>query len=335
MRKFNRALLLRQEVPIDKERITFNSMHEIDDMWIWFFYYIHNRLNFEHSEIWMWNGEYRVTEYRNDFVEKWYKEFPTKNLDFDFVFSRGGFSQYISVMQACSNAFKVYYGAVFKKRFNPEANGDTTKYDLILADSQKQYDELVNSGYNVHKFLKPACENVFLPLKREKKYDVVFIANARQKKFKGHEWFFNKMKDTGFKILWIGNVDGDLISLTRKLGLDIRYTGWIPRKDISDLACHAKVGVCCSEGDSCPRIIPEMLCMGIPIIIRETEHLHIWNDYLRDDFCCLVNDDCFADMLDWYIKYYESFEPREFYLKNFSLEISSNRLVEDIKKIAG
>uniref|UniRef100_A0A6M3IZH9 Glycosyltransferase n=1 Tax=viral metagenome TaxID=1070528 RepID=A0A6M3IZH9_9ZZZZ len=330
--KLEIGLLLRQQVPKDKERIIFDSLSNVDDVWIQLFYLLHKKLGLKHSEIWMWGGDPRTTKYKNNFVEKWYKEFPTKNINFDFIFSRGGFKQYTPVMQACSSAFRLYYGSIFKKRFNPEANGDTTKYNMILADSQTQYDELVKSGYNAFRFLKPACENIFKSINTKKEFDVLFIANATQKKFKGHEWFFRKMEGTGLKILWIGKTDTELISLCKSLDLDIKTTGWIPRKHIPPFACLTKVGVCCSEGDSCPRIIPEMLCMNIPIVVRRHSQLHLWNDYFDDPSSMLVDGDNFIEGLRKQIGRYKGLHPKKFYFNNFSLELVSNSLAREIKR---
>ena len=39
------GLFLRQQVPKDEERITFNSLEEVDDMWIHLFYKLHKKLN--------------------------------------------------------------------------------------------------------------------------------------------------------------------------------------------------------------------------------------------------------------------------------------------------
>ncbi|GAH05075.1 unnamed protein product [marine sediment metagenome] len=150
---FKTGLLLRQKVPKDKERITFDTMYEIDDMWIWLFYMIHSKLKLEHSEVWMHGGGPRVTRYEDNFVERWYETYPIEPR-FDIIFSRGGFKEYIPVMQANSQAIKLYYGAIYKARFNPKASGDTVDYNIVLADSQSQYDELKQHGYNVIKYME-------------------------------------------------------------------------------------------------------------------------------------------------------------------------------------
>jgi len=328
------GLMLRQEVPKDKERIMFDSIYEVDDMWIWLFFMLHKKFEFNHSEIWMWNGGPRSVRYLDDFIEWWWREFPIDNLNFDFIFSRGGFKEYMPVMQACSKAFKLYYGAIFKARFNPKANGDLTDYNLVLADSRKQFLELKDSGYEVHKFLKPACGNIFYPISKEKIYDVVFIANAKQKKIKGHKWFLEIMDGSGLKILQIGNTDPEIIELAKNLDLNITFNGWVPRKDIPELACMARVGVCCSEGDSCPRVIPEMLCMDIPVVVRDNDGLYIWDDYFYDDSCVRIDGSDFVHALKYVLDKEREFKPRKFYQKYFSLQKVVDNLASKIKGIA-
>jgi hypothetical protein len=324
------GLFLRQEVPVDKERISFNHLEEVDDMWIHLFYELHKKLGLEHSEVWMWGGGPRRIDYKNGFVEKWFHEFPINNFHPDFIFSRGGFKEYIPIMKHNPNAYKMYYGAIYKDRFNPKLNSDDTDYNLILADSQIQYASLNESKYSPFKFLKPCAENIFKPIKLDKDYDVVFIANAKQKKTKGHKWFFELMKKRNYKILLIGNLDVEVIRWCD--GLDVDFVGWIPRKDIPSSACMAKAGVCCSIGDSSPRIIPEMLSMGIPVVIRGNEGLHIWEDVVMDKSCIISNSDKdFLVGLDLLIKNYKSFNPRKFYKENFRLDKISDGLVNRIK----
>lgn len=323
------GLFLRQQIPKDKERITFNYLEEVDDMWIHLFYELHKKLGLKHSEIWMWGGGPRRVNYKEGFVEKWFPEFPT-NYRPDFIFSRGGFKEYIPVMQANPNAFKMYYGAIYKDRFNPKANGDYTNYDLVLADSKIQYDAIQKSGYRPFKLLKPCAENIFKELKLDKTYDIVFIANSKQKKTKGHEWFFETMKQRDYKILQIGNFDPEVMRWSE--GLNIDFIGWIPRKEISKFACRAKVGVCCSTGDSCPRIIPEMQAMGIPVVIRNSPGLHLWDDFVKYDSCCVMNDkEGFLRAIDLFVENHKNIDARSFYEKELNLDKISNKLVSEIE----
>lgn len=327
MRELNTALLLRQKVPPDKGRITFVNLNEVDDMWIQLFYQIHRKLDIKSSEVWMWGGGPRYIEYEKCFVEKWFPEYPVDK-QFDFIFSRGGFPQYLPILKVNPQALKLYYGAIYKDRFNPRAIGDYTNYDIVLADSQVQFEQLIESGYNAHKFIKPACENIFKPFDQEKTFDVLFVANATQKDTKGHEWFFREMKGTGLRILQIGNLDRGVLALASSLGLNIEFTGQLSRSLLPLLACRAKVGICCSTGDSCPRIIPEMLAMGIPIVVKKSDRLFLWDDYFADPCSVLVEEKDFVEALVNHVNNFESFNARKFYLDNFTLEESSNRLVE-------
>jgi len=328
------GLLLRQQVPPDRDRVTFYDLYDIDDMWIWLFYNLHQKLDLVKSEVWLWGSDYRKIEYAEDFCERWFPNYPT-DINFDFIFSRGGFQEYIPVMASNVNAFKIYYGAIHKPRFNPRLNGDPTKYNLILADSKVQFDQLVEYGYKPFKFRKPACEIIFRPIEREKIYDVVFMANATQKNRKGQKWFFEKMKGTGLKILQIGNLDDEVVKWSKENKLDIEFTGWISRRFIPQIACSAKIGVCCSSEDSSPRIIPEMLAMGLPIVVRKSTNLFVWDDYFYDPCSKLAEENVFVDMVIDQVKNYDRFQPEKFYQKNFSIDISSKILSVMVKKIAG
>ena len=329
---FKKGLMLRQQVPVDAERITFNELEEIDDMWIWLFREIHKKLNLSHSEVWMWGGK-REVYYEDDFIERWYDQYPTDIYYPDLIFSRGGFKEYIPVMKSNPDAYKIYYGAIYKDRLNPSTVGDETKYDMILADSYEQFNDLKDDGYEPIKFLKPACENIFKPFDISKKYDVVFIANAKQKKIKGHEWFFNQMKDTGWRILQIGNTDKKLVKLAKKLKLDIKFTGWVPRKDIPLLACTAKVGVCCSVGDSCPRVIPEMLAMGLPIVVKRSDKLFIWGDYFKyKGSKDVYNEVQFNETIKLFLNDYKSLNSFGFYVNKFSIDSTAEGIVDKILK---
>jgi glycosyltransferase involved in cell wall biosynthesis len=324
------GLFLRQQVPKDEERITFNSLEEVDDMWIHLFYKLHKKLGLKHSEIWMWGGGPREVKYESGFVEKWFPEFPSNGLIPDFIFSRGGFKEYIPVMDRNPNAYKMYYGAIYKERFNPKANGDYNEYDLVLTDSEMQYDKIKASGYKPFKLLKPCAENIFKKHDAEKKYDILFMANAKQKKIKGHKWFYDVMRGQNYKILQIGNVDVETMEWGH--GLDIDYTGWIPRKDIPEIACRAKVGVCCSTGDSCPRVIPEMQAMGIPVVIRNSPGLHLWDNLMGYDSCCVMSEEFgFLKAIDLFIENYKHIDSRLFYERNLSLDKVSDELINEIR----
>ena len=332
-----RGLLLRQQVPPDKERITFNTIYEVDDMWIWLFHELHIKLALEHSEVWIWGGGPRTTEYKSDFVEKWHPDFPQGDLGFDFLFSRGGFQPYINVMMDHPNAFRMYYGAIYKPRLNPRAIGDNVPYNLVLADSEKQFNELSQSGYNVHKLIKPACEIIFRPVFVDKKYDIVFVANAPQKSHKGHLWFYNFMDGSGLKILQIGKLDKQVISWTKNFDLDIDLIDWVPRKDVPNLACQAKVAINCATGDSSPRVIPEFLNMGIPTIVVDHEKQFFYWDFLyKDGILEKVNaKEISHDFVKDFIKRSESQTVvNKYYKDNMSLKVSSDRIIDDIKKFS-
>jgi len=224
----NKMVMLRCKVPSDVERITFNEMRDCDDMYYHLWSEVCNKVDHDAMcEIWLWGGlRYNYMDER--ILERWSHSFTDLIREStkppDVIFARGGFKEYVSVMKAHPNAFRIYYGA--GKRFNPKMVPDDVPYDLVLCDTVKQRNELTKLGYTTHLFTKPACDIIFKPVPAKKEFDVVFIANAPQKKLKGHEWFFKKVEGAGLRILQIGHVDDEVIKWARDRNLNIRFTGW-------------------------------------------------------------------------------------------------------------
>lgn len=319
-----RAILLRQQVPKDVDRITFNSFEEIDDMWMVLFYNMCNVLGIEFKESWNWGGS-RYHHLLPDFVERWMGSFAEcKEMESpDLIFARGGFTEYIQVMEQYPKAFKIYYGA--GKRYDPTMAGDNTRYDLVLVDTEEQKTVLEEKGYRVELLIKPACENVFFPESVVKRYDVVFIANAPQKKLKGHKWLFYQLRGSGLKILQIGIVDSEVVRWATENGLKIIFTGWVPRKNIPLLACSAKVGIVAStDYESCPRVIPEYLAMSLPIVVRDTTRVS--NLYVNEHTGKFANDTNFMDILEDVIADASDYRPFWHYWKYLNTDIAARRL---------
>jgi len=325
-----RALLLRQKVPPDANRITFPSFEEIDDMWMLLFYRACKRLGFSSVEVWNWGGT-RYVEYDAEdsvrFIERWLPNYWPDGAsifspdDVQLVFARGGFREYIPILNYFKNAVKIYYGA--GKRHNPKMLDDPTDYNAVLCDTKEQEKELTSAGYTAFTFIKPACDTIFHPWKAEKYYDVVFIANAPQRQLKGHDFLFDVLKGTHLHLLVIGIADASVISCATLRGVNSTFTGWVPRKVIPQLACRAKIGVCCSTSyESCPRVIPEYLAMDIPILVRSSVRFNT-DLYVTPETGMSADDHTFLKTLEYMVHNYTKFTPRKYYEEHLSLEVAS------------
>jgi len=181
--------------------------------------------------------------------------------NYDVVFSRGGFYWQLNMVEKHPNAKKIYYGA--GRRFIPQ---DNIKYDLVLCDSMRQEESLGELGYNTYLFTKPAA-NCFKPHDVKKIYDVCFIANGQQADFKGVKWVYD-------------TVPSDLKVL--HLGYPSRYkppknvtTTRVKRIDMAKEISKCKIGIVpyFNDIDSCPRVVPEMLVCGLPLIVADQLHI--------------------------------------------------------------
>lgn len=190
---------------------------------------------------------------------------------YDLIFARGGFSYYLPILHDNPDAFKIYYGAGRKYVPDSEIN-----YNLILCDSEKQKKEILNKypRANVHLLIKPAAWH-FKPVECKKEYDVCFIANTSQGHFKGIQWVYDTVpKD--LKVLHLGNFTGKYkapSNVTRK---------HVARIDMPSEISKCKVGIVpyWNQIDSCPRVIPEMLACGLPLVVAD--ELNFWVEkYMR------------------------------------------------------
>jgi len=331
---FKKALMLRAEVPPDKERITFSSLEECDDMWTHLFCKLCEEMNMD-GEIWHYNGGPRKVRYTNKVIERWIPNLKAKidSYSFDFVFARGGFSEYIPVIKVLDSqkCFKMYYGA--GKRFFPIPRNS---YNLVLVDSKEQK-RLIKQhlpNQKVSLFIKPAAENIFNPVKVKKKYDVCvsFQLASYTKRF---PLIIDSVKEGNLSTLIIGDVKEDLQKEVKKTYSNkITFAGRRKRKELPKLYSECKVGLAThSSLESCPRVIPEFLACDLPIVV--TNDTLFWKekyiDFKRTGFTVLPDPSYIAKAIQVIIKERESFDPRRFYMENLTLEKSSKHLVSIIE----
>jgi len=328
-------LMLRGQVPQDRDpqEIVFDSLNEVDDMWTQLFCALLG--DNDHGELWYWGGT-REKKFTKNFVERWVPSFATYQSKFvpDVIFCRGGFQEYHSVLKQFPFAVKIYYGA--GRRFLPQPG--FKDYDIILQDSPEQVKLCKQAFPHVLTtlFIKPAADNIFFPHTEIKKdYDVCFPANGAQS-FKGHEFVYNTVpKD--LKLLNLGNNP-------RNYRYPSNVTSYrVLRPEMAKNIAKCKVGIVAvqSDIDSCPRVIPEMLACGVPIVVLEK--VRFWRDkYIegitssRHPFATgeLTDKKHFWDIVRIVLNNLNLYDPRRYYEENLALDKAAKFIRERINEVS-
>lgn len=315
-------LFLRGSVPKDRnpKQIMFDYLKDCDDVWT----QLANHLSKDgYGEVWYWGGKRKVI-YRDSFIERWVPDYKKHKISFDpdVIFSRGGFPQYDVVLERHPQAYSIYYGA--GRRFLPQSS--FRKYSLILVDTPKQLKKARKKFPKVRSelFIKPAADNIFKPLDYSKEFDVIFSSNEHKAGIKGHDFILPRFP-SDLKMVQTGITRSNLKAKYPQ----ITFTGWIPRKKLPAYYSKSKVAVvCCTNIDSCPRIIPEALACGCPLLILDT--VNLWHDkYINKATGKVVPAASFFAELRQMVDTYSSFAPYNYYKEHLSLE----KAAEHIKKI--
>jgi hypothetical protein len=315
-------LLLRGRVPRDRpvSEIQFDTMAACDDVWMQLIFSMAGSSGY--AESWYWGGR-RTHAFAPNFVERWIPDFRNAPEGFspDVIFARGGFGEYDSVLRRHPRAFKIYYGA--GRRFLPQSG--FKGYDLILLDSPGQLAECKAKfpGIKASLFIKPAPDNLFFPAQAEKHFDVCFPANGSQARFKGHEFVFTTAPKS-LRIMNLGNP-----SPYPEPGHIFRIR--VPRGRVPVHMRQCKVGIVCSDSqvDSCPRVIPEMLACGLPVVVLD--QTRFWVDkYINSMTGRIASRERFWETVEEVLENLETFSPRRYYEKNLSLPAAVALLRERI-----
>ena len=214
--------------------------------------------------------------------------------DFSYCFSypkpyitfwRGGFEDYDRLTSARSYFFspRSFYLAAGKRTI-PQYGG---KYDRILVESD------LDLSKGIWPFYKTANQEIFKPLNLQKKYDVCWISNFTQLKFKGQQFFIEQVSKSkflkGLPICHVGNNPEVGIQLCKKCGVsNIKFLGYLTRPQINEVLNMSKFGLVTSNSiDGCPRVITEVMCSGTPLLVRKQTRLL---EYYRK-FGVIVFDD--------------------------------------------
>lgn len=297
------------------EKLIYNSIENCEDMWTQLFFLLLKNTGSDGELI--YDGGNRVFKYTNFFTERWVPSIKKHILKStpDLIIARGGFDFYEKFISRYKLSKKIYYGA--GKRFYPK-EGYFSGYDLFLVDSNKQFKKISNLNKKVGLFIKPASSIFHHVDNCPKKYDICFIANASQKIIKRHDLLLKSFAGSGYKILSIGNTDPDLIRKARRLNVDIEWGGWMSRSNMVEKINQCKVGICCSSGyDSCPRVIPEYLSCGIPVVV--TESVNFWKSkYITTETGVVVRDDKILEGSRYCLS--KKLLPLDYYSKELSID---------------
>lgn len=234
------------------------------------------------------------------------------------VFSRGGFDWQVDILKKCPTVYKIRYGA--GKRFMPEPEID---YQLVLVDTEKQKANVLAKypKANVQLFIKPAAYH-FKSLDMEKEYDVCYIANGQQARFKGIEWVYNTAP-SDISVLHLGYPS----EFEPPANITCRR---VDRINMPAEINKCRIGIVPYDSiDSCPRVIPEMLACGLLLVILDTvvfcRERCIYIDSDKDWFWAQVKN-----QLRQYDSEYSK-EISKYYQKNLSIPIAAQHIKDLIK----
>lgn len=318
-----KLLFLRGQVPKDRDprQIMYDNLEDCCDVWT----QLANHLSKDgYGEVWYWGSERKVI-YRDNFIEKWVPSYKKRKPSFepDVVFARGGFPQYDVMLNRYPEAYRIYYGA--GRRFMPRSS--FRDYDLILVDTPKQLKKVRKAFPKARSelFIKPAADNIFKPQGGTKDYDVIFSSNEHKSGIKGHGFVLPGFPND-LKMIQTGIVSPKL----RAKHPNIEFTGWIPRRELPDLYGKSKVAiVCCTDVDSCPRVISEALACDCPLLVLDS--VNLWKEkYINEQTGRMASSREFFTELRDMIDAHDKFSPYNYYRENLSLEKAANHIREII-----
>ena len=323
-----KILFLRGAVPTDRDpnEIVFNKIEDVDDVWTQLIFAMTE--SEDQTELWYWGGN-RTKQFTGNFIERWIPSFSDNNLpnfEPDIIFCRGGFPEYDIILNKFENsyAYKIYYGA--GKRYLPQTK--FTNYNLILQDSPEQLKECRKKFPNIRSelFIKPAPDNIFYSREVKKEYDICFPANATQK-FKGHDFVYGT-KPKELSLLNLGNS-----SASFKFPENV-VSYRVLKSQMPDHICKCKMGIVVVDNqyDSCPRVIPEMIACGIPIVILDS--VRFWKDkYIVSGITGeLATKNNFWEVVRKVLNNNDQYNPLKYYSWNLSMRVAARHIRNLIKE---
>ena len=248
------VLFLRGPVPRDRDpaEAQYEFLSQSDDMWEHLAHHLGDKV-----EVFYWGGNYR-RQYNDNMLVRWYdiKRY-TPSFEPDLIFARGGFDETYPFLKRFK-CKKIYYGS--GARFNPKHD----VFDIVLVDSVRQAKKV---GPKARLWVKPAAPH-FKPVAMAKQYDVCFVGDARfpfRIKIKRIDWLYQTCPED-ISVLHLG-FDGNIKK--RKNIKNCR----VSRGTMPEQYARCRVGIVpYSNYDSAPRVIPEMIACGLPVVVADSVH---------------------------------------------------------------
>jgi|GEM_PF-3539906 len=241
----------------------------------------------------------------------------------EIIWNRGGYGDYLPALKAAPNAFRVYYGSGM--RYIPK---DGVFYHLILVDSPDQLRPVQETcpGSLVRLFWKPAVDHLFKPTGAAKDFDLVFNCHS-PKEEKGLAWLAPLIPPKT-KVLRIGPPDPLFEKAHAERRFWVKFTGLLPIELVPAWLCRAKVGVVCDDGryDSGPRILPEMIACGLPVLMRDTVRINT-SRYLTPKTGLVVTAETFGHWFGKVLRKYERLGDRPYYERHLGLRPAAAHLL--------
>lgn len=320
-----KILMLRAEITKDNEKYMCHKKVEDEDCW---YVLLINQLlldkHVDEAQVWYFGKERKQTIYETGLVLR-YENLRGKDFEPDVIFCRGGFSEYSEVIKRFPKAIKIYYGA--GARFLPQDGND---YDIILTDSKDRVKK-IKDKYRSSKveILHKGCSDQLFPYKRteNKEYhlgNVTSIPTNKGQKTIG-------IASSGLKFLNIGQYHPDIMNRYRKWGVKASWTGRLHRNEVANYLRKCKyifVGDHWRAG--CPRVIPECMSVGVPIIILND--IPVTDRYIPDFFAVKATKNNLREKIEWSLTSTlhdpdNNLKIHNYYEENFSLKICAEKFM--------
>ena len=151
--------------------------------------------------------------------------------------------------------------------------------------------------------------------------------------FTGHKWLIERLPP-GTSVLRIGGRDPWFNAADKSGRLDVTFTGELSRSHIPRWACRAKIGVVCDDGqhDSGPRILPELLAMNIPVLVRQCVRADL-DAYVVPETGIVVDGMDFPAAFKLLLDGWTERHPRRYYLEHLSLDHAAARILGLVRRL--
>jgi len=217
-------------------------------------------------------------------------------------FFRGGFPEYDKLVKNHGNdlGLKLYCGT--GQRVFPQYGG---KYDRILVEDERDTKD------DTIPFYKTSSPIHFYMNERDPMYDICFIANFTQDRYKGQQFFIEQVSKSDYlkslDIVHFGNKPERGEKLCKKYGVtNIRFGGHKSKTFLNQIINKSKFGIVCSNQiDGCPRVITEILSCGTPLLLRSSTRL--LNYYKRNGVVEFA-DDNMAEIIEMAMRKYDFYK---------------------------